>query len=163
MDLVNNSAGYQHVALFSPADSSKPIFLTDGDWEVIGGILGVDAKGIVYVTFHIVQLPSQLLTDLTYPHRYFAAAYPASTQRSIFAAPIPSTTTYEPATSPIPLALSDSDLPTDIKELSALTDTSTPAWYEAAFSPQAGYYLLSYRGPEVPWQSVFKTGVDRSG
>lgn len=44
-----------------------------------------------------------------------------------------------------------------------MTDHSTPAWYEASFSPQAGFYLVSYRGPGVPWQSVLKSGVDREG
>lgn len=42
--------GYNHIALFSPADSSTPRFLTKGDWEVTGGIAGVNAKkGLVLV------------------------------------------------------------------------------------------------------------------
>ena len=49
LDLVNNSAGYTHIALFSPADSSEPVFVTDGDWEVVDGILGIDDRGIVSV------------------------------------------------------------------------------------------------------------------
>lgn len=49
LDVVNNSAGYPHIALFSPADSGTPIFLTDGDWEVTGGILGIDDNGVVLV------------------------------------------------------------------------------------------------------------------
>lgn len=39
----------------------------------------------------------------------------------------------------------------------ALTDTSTLARYSASFSPGAGFYLLSYDGPNVPWQRVIKT------
>ena len=49
LDVVNNSAGYPHIALFSPASSGTPIFLTDGDWEVTGGILGIDDHGVVLV------------------------------------------------------------------------------------------------------------------
>ncbi|KAI5120961.1 hypothetical protein M0805_001665 [Coniferiporia weirii] len=127
LDLVNNSAGYTHIALFSPANSSTPLFVTGGDWEVVDGILGVDTQGVVY----------------------FAAAYPVSTQRTILAAPIPASSSS---------LLRESSR---ITELTPLTDTSTPAWYEASFSPEAGFYLLGYRGPNVPWQSVLKTGVSQ--
>jgi dipeptidyl aminopeptidase B len=44
---VNDTDGYLHVALFSPADSSEPKFVTNGKWEVVGDILGMDAQGIV--------------------------------------------------------------------------------------------------------------------
>ena len=47
LDLVNNSAGYTHIALFSPSDSSEAVFVTDGEWEVVDGVLGVDAQGVV--------------------------------------------------------------------------------------------------------------------
>ncbi|EJC99985.1 dipeptidyl aminopeptidase [Fomitiporia mediterranea MF3/22] len=125
LDLVNNSQGYTHIALFSPADSSEPLFVTDGEWEVVDGILGVDSKGIVY----------------------FTTAYPSSIERAILAVPIPSQ-----------VSSADSDR---ITELTALTDTTALAWYEASFSPESGYYLLGYRGPNVPWQSVFSTTVPR--
>ena len=105
---------------------------------------------------------NEILNNIT-QIRYFQSAYPASTQRSIFAAPIPSSASQEISTTPVPLVPSDTDAAADITDLTTLTDISTPAWYEASFSPEAGYYLLSYRGPEVPWQSIFKTGVDRSG
>ena len=39
----------------------------------------------------------------------------------------------------------------------ALTDTSSLGQYSASFSPGAGFYLLSYNGPNVPWQRVIKT------
>ena len=29
--------------------------------------------------------------------------------------------------------------------------------YSADFSPEAGFYLLSYEGPKIPWQRVVKT------
>lgn len=41
LDLVPTAEGFNHVALFSPATSSTPRFLTKGDWEVTE-ILGVD-------------------------------------------------------------------------------------------------------------------------
>ena len=51
LDLVNNTDGYTHIALFSPATSGSPVFITDGDWEVVDNILGIDAQGVVYVLF----------------------------------------------------------------------------------------------------------------
>lgn len=44
LDIVPTPEGYNHIALFSPADSSAPRFLTSGEWEVTGDILAVDAK-----------------------------------------------------------------------------------------------------------------------
>jgi dipeptidyl aminopeptidase len=44
LDIVPTPEGYNHIALFNPADSSQPMFLTSGDWEVTGRIHGVDSK-----------------------------------------------------------------------------------------------------------------------
>ncbi|KAF9313541.1 hypothetical protein BG003_005079 [Podila horticola] len=41
-------------------------------------------------------------------------------------------------------------------EREALTDVAQTGFYAASFSTGAGYYLLSYRGPDVPWQKVKK-------
>ena len=53
LDIVNDTNGFDHIALFYPADSGEPIFLTRGDWEVPRDdrpILGVDAeRQLVYV------------------------------------------------------------------------------------------------------------------
>ncbi|KAG0334220.1 hypothetical protein BG004_000506 [Podila humilis] len=38
-----------------------------------------------------------------------------------------------------------------------LTDVSETGYYSASFSTGSGYYLLSYGGPDVPWQKVKKT------
>ena len=51
LDIVPTDAGYNHIALFSPADSSVPRWLTGGDWEVTDSILNVDhVRGLVYVS-----------------------------------------------------------------------------------------------------------------
>lgn len=44
LDIVPTPEGYNHIALFSPSNSSTPIFLTTGNWEVTDGILAVDAE-----------------------------------------------------------------------------------------------------------------------
>lgn len=49
-------------------------------------------------------------------------------------------------------------------ETKALTDTSQPGYYSASFSPQAGFYALSYEGPLVPWQRMVEVhdgGIDQ--
>jgi dipeptidyl aminopeptidase B len=43
LDVVPNN-GYNHIALFDPAESSTPRFLTSGPWEVTGGIRTVDTE-----------------------------------------------------------------------------------------------------------------------
>ncbi|KAF9362944.1 hypothetical protein BGX34_005222 [Mortierella sp. NVP85] len=44
----------------------------------------------------------------------------------------------------------------DSAERKVLTDVSQPGYYSASFSAGAGYYLLTYGGPDVPWQKVKK-------
>jgi dipeptidyl aminopeptidase len=45
----------------------------------------------------------------------------------------------------------------DGTNLQALTDTSKDGYYAASFSSGAGYALLSYNGPNIPWQKVIST------
>ncbi|KAG6885763.1 hypothetical protein C0993_010275 [Termitomyces sp. T159_Od127] len=119
LDIVPTPEGYNHIALFSPASSRTPHFLTSGSWEVTGGIKGVDvAKAVVY----------------------FEAANPSSVERHVYSVPLPKDLTFK-MTEPIPL-----------------TDATKPAFYSTSFSPGAGYYLLSYQGPTIPWQKIVQVG-----
>jgi dipeptidyl aminopeptidase len=45
----------------------------------------------------------------------------------------------------------------DGKDLKPLTDTTVEGYYGASFSSGAGYMLLSYHGPGIPWQKVVST------
>ncbi|KAK7420102.1 hypothetical protein QQX98_002965 [Neonectria punicea] len=45
----------------------------------------------------------------------------------------------------------------DGTDLKPLSDTKTEAYYSASFSSGAGFVLLSYRGPKVPFQKVVST------
>ncbi|KXN86209.1 putative dipeptidyl-aminopeptidase B [Leucoagaricus sp. SymC.cos] len=117
LDIVPTPEGYNHIALFSPANSDSPRFLTSGEWEVTGNIKGVDVnKGLVY----------------------FEAANPSSIERHIYSVPLPNISASE-TTEPTPL-----------------TDATKQAWHTSDFSPEAGFYVLSYQGPGVPWQKVVK-------
>lgn len=62
LDILPTKEGFNHIALFSPADSSVPRWLTSGDWEVTGNILNVDhVKGLVYVPCNISYVLHSLL------------------------------------------------------------------------------------------------------
>ncbi|KAI5457863.1 dipeptidyl peptidase IV N-terminal region-domain-containing protein [Mariannaea sp. PMI_226] len=43
------------------------------------------------------------------------------------------------------------------KKIEPLIDDNTPAYYSASFSPGGGYYVLSYEGPDVPYEEVYAT------
>ncbi|PPQ68381.1 hypothetical protein CVT25_007919 [Psilocybe cyanescens] len=114
LDIVPTPEGYNHIALFNPASSKTPHFLTSGEWEVTGRIRRVDSKkGLIY----------------------FMAAKP-STERHLFSVPIP-TSSSEKAVEP-----------------QSLTDVTKPSYYATKFSPEAGFYVLSYLGPGTPWTKV---------
>lgn len=46
------------------------------------------------------------------------------------------------------------------RKMKALVNDREAAYYSASFSAKGGYYILSYRGPDVPYQELFsvKTG-----
>lgn len=75
---------------------------------------------------------------------------PSSTERNILSVALP------------PINSSLADIKTFAEELTVtpLTDTEQPNFYSASFSPQAGFYMLNYDGPRVPWQAVLKTEDD---
>ena len=41
--------------------------------------------------------------------------------------------------------------------LEPLTDSGQEGYYDASFSKGAGYALLSYQGPDIPWQKIIST------
>ncbi|TFK19411.1 dipeptidyl-peptidase [Coprinopsis marcescibilis] len=124
LDIVPNSDGFNHIALFSPATSETPLWLTTGNWEVTGTIRGVD-------------LERRLV--------YFVAAKPSSIERHLYSVELP-----------VSVFKTKTLAPTD--DPKALTDTTKLGYHSASFSPQAGFYLLSYSGPNVPWQRVIQVG-----
>ncbi|KAF5386417.1 hypothetical protein D9757_006636 [Collybiopsis confluens] len=122
LDIVPSPDGFNHIALFNPANASTPQFLTSGEWEVSSGIKGVDAKqGIVY----------------------FEAANPSSIERHLFSVSFADEMSSEKVLAPTKLTV---------------TELDESAYYETNFSPEAGFYLLSYLGPSIPWQKVVQTG-----
>ncbi|KAL2886135.1 putative dipeptidyl-aminopeptidase B [Ceratocystis lukuohia] len=45
----------------------------------------------------------------------------------------------------------------DGSDLKPLTNVSTEGYYDVSFSDGAGFALLSYRGPDIPWQKIIST------
>lgn len=45
--------------------------------------------------------------------------------------------------------------------MTALTDTSVAGYHSVSFSPQTGFYLLNYLGPDIPKQTLIT--VDEPG
>ncbi|KAK3941091.1 dipeptidyl aminopeptidase-like protein [Diplogelasinospora grovesii] len=43
------------------------------------------------------------------------------------------------------------------KDMAPVTDTTVEGYYGISFSTGAGYALLSYQGPSIPWQKVIST------
>ena len=76
---------------------------------------------------------------------YFLAAAPSSIERNLYSAVIPRL----------------SELAVAPPEPTALTDSSQMSYYSASFSPQNGFYVLSYLGPNIPYQQVIE--VDNKG
>ncbi|KAH7368361.1 dipeptidyl peptidase IV N-terminal region-domain-containing protein [Plectosphaerella cucumerina] len=74
-----------------------------------------------------------LAIDLKNNLVYFSATKESSIQRHIYSAHL------------------------DGSGLKAFTDTSLESYYDMSFSDGAGYGLLSYLGPKVPWQKVVST------
>jgi dipeptidyl aminopeptidase B len=143
---VPTPEGYNHIALFSPVDSSTPMFLTTGEWEVADGILGVDPlRGLMYNTFTLRCVVSKTDCLLEICDSYFRAASPTSIERNIYSVHVPTDARS-----------------TAVERPDAITDASVPSYYSASFSPNAAFYLLSYEGPNVPYQKLIEVG-DESG
>lgn len=111
VDIIISDNG-NHLAYFSPMNSSTPVMLTKGDWEVDGGPAAVDPKNNLV---------------------YFVAAKEAPTQRHVYSVKLDGT------------------------DLQPLVPANEAAYWKSSFSSGAGYVLLSYQGPGIPYQKVVST------
>ncbi|CAN8099163.1 unnamed protein product [Discula destructiva] len=111
IDTVIHDDG-DHLAYFIPLDTSNPIMLTKGSWEVH------DAPSAVDLSKNLV---------------YFIATKESSIQRHGYSVKLDGT------------------------DMKAVTDTSQEGYYGLSFSSGAGFALVSYDGPKIPWQKVIST------
>ncbi|GAA5905144.1 hypothetical protein JCM8208_000293 [Rhodotorula glutinis] len=135
LDVLPNPLGFRHLAYFSPASSSDPVWLTNGTWEIDGGIERVDVRrGLVY----------------------FVAANP-SVARQVYAVPLPATRDALDALRGGASTAGSSEM----RRLSGGAGVKGEgedelAHYAVSVSPGGGVYQLNYEGPGVPWQKLFK-------
>lgn len=104
--------GYNHLAYFSPPESSDYKLLTSGKWEVVDGVESFD-----YVHNDV----------------YFISTEKSSIERHI---------------NVVNLAESIKSIPL-VKEI-----TTGEGWYSGSFSSGSRYILLTYEGPDVPYQKI---------
>jgi dipeptidyl aminopeptidase len=81
------------------------------------------------------------MNSKAHDNSYFVAAYP-SIDRHLFSVAIPRAVDgigYD-------------------SSRTALTDVSAGGYHEVSFSPGGRYYVLQYKGPDVPWQKVIEAG-----
>jgi dipeptidyl aminopeptidase B len=137
IDMLPTKEGFNQIALFNPAGSTIPQWLTSGQSEVTT-LLSVDVQRRVMSVYRSFHAQCTLRWCC---FRYFLAAGEGGIGRKLLFVPIPVDSADHPLVSST--ALTWDDMP-------------TPSHYAASFSPQAGFYLLSYEGPNVPWQKLIK-------
>jgi dipeptidyl aminopeptidase len=104
------------------------------NYDHLGYFTPLDNPNPVLLTsgnWEVVDAPSAV--DLKNNLVYFAATKESSIQRHVYSV-------YLNGSDPVPL-----------------TDTSTEGYYGVSFSSGAGYALLNYDGPNIPWQKVIST------
>ncbi|CEP62045.1 dipeptidyl aminopeptidase LALA0_S04e06502g [Lachancea lanzarotensis] len=104
--------GFNHLAYFSPANSTDPVMLTGGDWEVVDGPAGIDLES---------------------NEVYFVATKKSSTERHIYSVNL--------------------NAPLIVKEIS---DTTREGYFSVSLSAGSKFALMTYLGPEVPYQKVVR-------
>lgn len=86
--------------------------------------------------WEVVDAPSAV--DLRRGLVYFVAAKEAPTQRHVYSVKLDGT------------------------DIQPLTDISKPGYFDISFSHGAGYALVSYKGPSVPWQAIMNTKGEKA-
>ncbi|KAJ1844212.1 Dpp4p, partial [Coemansia sp. RSA 2708] len=128
IDLVERGE-HTHLALFSPPDAAEPTrWLTQGDYDVVSNSITFSAK-----TAHVSFLSTRE-SSISFNLYRVALTEDAPLQ----------------ALSPPPTA------GPAVRELLGASPARN-ATYDASFSAGGGFYVLSYKGPQLPWQAVYST------
>ena len=130
LELQEDTQGYMHIAFYKDYSSLKGEFLTQGPWEVVE-ISGFDSKSLE-IYFLSTELGS------TQRHLY---SYNLKTRRKNLLTPF---TALKPSVIPL-----ESWIP--------LENNEKNGYYQVLFSPKCHYYVLNYKGPDIPWQKVIST------
>jgi dipeptidyl aminopeptidase/acylaminoacyl peptidase len=127
---MDDEHGYAHLAYFADYHSSKPSrWLTTGPWE-IDAVTGID-------------IDSNKV--------YFTSTEVNSTQRHLYSVTLDGIKTKMTP-------------PKDISDkVTVVPDLNTPigskvgeiGYYDASFSPNCRYFTLAYKGPDIPWKTLY--------
>ncbi|KAI8593879.1 dipeptidyl peptidase IV N-terminal region-domain-containing protein [Geranomyces variabilis] len=148
VELMENEDGFMHLAHFDAVDAKEPrAWLTSGNWEV-EKVLGVDNE---------------------HGRVYFLSTEDGPTQRHVYSVrlnkeklrltPPADATAFSSAYPSWNFPTEDMSADTVISGAGA----AATGYYSASFSPQCGYYVLDYAGPDVPWSRVGRTDSEWRG
>lgn len=126
---------------FVPADAAKgrnedgyvDTIIHEG-FDHLGYFTPLDSPKPTILTsgeWEVVNAPSAI--DLNNNEVYFVATKESSTQRHVYKVNF------------------------DGSQLTAVTNVEKEGYYDVSFSTKAGYALLSYEGPRIPWQKIVST------
>ncbi|KAI5475344.1 hypothetical protein MNV49_001613 [Pseudohyphozyma bogoriensis] len=141
------------IALHSAADAAAPIpTYPPGYLDVVPNSQGFnhiayysppDAAEPVFLTEGQWEVDGNI-EAVDVKRGYFIAANP-SIERHLYSVPLPSTD-----------ALAKLKAGEKPEAPTALSDTKERGFHRTSFSPFAGFYVLSYEGPGIPWQRLVK-------
>ncbi|KAI9005337.1 dipeptidyl peptidase IV N-terminal region-domain-containing protein [Gaertneriomyces semiglobifer] len=138
IELKENNQGWTHLAYFASVDDKEPTtWVTSGNWDVVE-VVGVNAeKGVVY----------------------YISTEGGPGQRHLFSVHLDGSdkvnlTPLRKDVKPIVPRLEFQ--PNNTRSGDAFTGDAV-GYYAASFSPKCTYYILHYRGPDIPVSTVHKT------
>ncbi|CAJ2505761.1 Uu.00g131550.m01.CDS01 [Anthostomella pinea] len=128
---LDNNLGIQFVGPVNGSSSSYYVDLSDeSGWQHIY-LYAADGSSTTALTEGEWEVVSILKIDTERELIYFTSTQGDSTERHIY-------------------SVSYSTL-----ETKALVDDTIPAYWSASFSSGGGYHILSYQGPDVPYQELY--------
>ena len=116
-----------------PHDGYIDTVIHDG-YDHLGYFTPLDNPDPILLTsgnWEVVKAPSAV--DLSKNLVYFVATKESPIQRHVYSVKL------------------------DGSDLQAITEINAEGYYDVSFSTGAGYALLSYQGPDIPWQRVIST------
>ncbi|KAI0141222.1 dipeptidyl peptidase IV N-terminal region-domain-containing protein [Xylariaceae sp. FL1272] len=128
---LDNSVGITYVGSVNGSSSNYYIDLSDEDgWQHLY-LYSLDSLKTIQLTKGEFEVVSILKIDPVRELIYFTSTQGDSTERHVYSV---SWTT---------------------SEITPLVDDKIPAYWSASFSSGGGYYILSYQGPDVPYQELY--------
>jgi hypothetical protein len=134
IEMQEDGDGFTHLAYYKNASSAKPTeWLTKGRWEV--------------TEFSAFDSTSETV--------YFMSTEEGSTQRHLYAINL----TNGSKRRVTPLAQGSESTHTAVPYTNLIDGESKngTGFYSVSFSPRAEWIVVSYQGPDVPWQKIVST------